>query len=229
MTSVKMWKPPPRREYRPKPMDPGQPVTWTARTAGYWTGPPQHSGDGEPYWYKPGTEWHEPTRSQWAGVIWSDGPAAGTWWVCPDDDPQHPVVVRRHGRKFSSEWREGELHEEHGWPGQDGIRRAEAVRRHGSVYATVRQRDPGSHDYFSRSRRPDRVFLIWHADPDCPRAAAYERWDGEGYSYSGHHTVDSMVDVLAGRVPAYSEPPFCGGCVMLDRAAEPAPAMALAA
>ena len=31
---------------------------------------------------------------QQSGEVWSRGPMANSWWVKPDDDPDHPVVVR---------------------------------------------------------------------------------------------------------------------------------------
>ena len=34
-----MWKVPPRREYKPKAMDPGQRVTWHVRVDGHYAGP----------------------------------------------------------------------------------------------------------------------------------------------------------------------------------------------
>lgn len=202
-----MWKPPPRRKYQPKLMDPGQVIVWTVTT--------------------PGQDRHERI-----GTIWSEATSPSSWWVVPDDDERNPVVVRRHGKKFSSEHREGELYESREFSGwRENIRRAENVRRRG-LYAVVVQTQAGSYEHWSRRQRPDTHFVSWHADPDCPSAARYERWDGEGHAYHASGPDGerwnplTAADVLVGRVPWASDPPFCGRCVMFT---EPAPASALAA
>jgi hypothetical protein len=210
-----MWKPPARREYRPKTMDPGQRITWTVTIPGRWERPGYMEGD---TYHGPAGKWIEPVTYAREGVIWSQATSASSWWVTPDDDPASPVVVRRAG-KSQHQHREGELFQSGecaGW--RDGIRRAENVRRRG-IFAVV------DSEYTSRSwSGPGTVWktLTWHADPDCPQAAGKPRDDGAGCAHGrsgpgyGDWDVHSMVDVLTGRVHLPSPPPFCSHCVMLE-------------
>jgi hypothetical protein len=217
-----MWKVPPRREYNPKPTDPGQRVTWTVTILGRR----EHPGymDGDTY-HGPAGKWIEAVTYTREGVIWSVATSASCWWVVPDDDPRNPVIVRRHGRKFSLDRREGELYqtrEHEGW--RDGIRRAENVRRRG-VFAVV------DSEHTTRSwSGPGTTWktLTWHCDPDCPQAAGKPRDDGDGCAHGrsgpgyGTRDVHSITDVLVGRAQLASPPPFCSACIMLEPAAEPA-------
>ena len=131
------WKPPPRKQWAPKPMDPGQPVKWAVYEPGRWERPggmpviDQVTGG-------PSGTWRESRTYSRAGTIWSPGPdGPNTWWAIPDDAPAEPVVVRRHGRKFSFEYREGDLHQDDGWSDwRARIARAENVRRRG-LYPVV--------------------------------------------------------------------------------------------
>jgi hypothetical protein len=205
MTSSKtMWKPPARREYAPKPMDAGQPVTWTVKVDGRWTIPAHMDGD---VYHGPAGEYIKPHAYTRTGTVWSVATSASCWWVQPDDDPLNPVIVRRHGRKFSLDCREGELcqtREHEGW--------RENVRRRG-VFAVVNR------EYESRSwaggGTPWRD-IAWHADPQCPAAEGKPRDDSTEWD------VYAVVDVLTGRVNRQVPSSFCKHCIMLEPAAEAA-------
>jgi hypothetical protein len=226
-SKITMWKPPPRRDYTPKPMDPGQVVVWTHRTRGYWTVPSRY--DPEANTCTPAQGWIPALDTERIGTIWSDGSSPSTWWVLPDDDMLNPVLVRRAGKRHVPEWREGDLFqstEGDGW--RDAVRRAENVRRHG-MYAVVKE------TYTAPGRmygpRETRHVIEWHADPQCPHAAGKQRYDGTGEGYGigwtgpGYETWNAMdaTDVLIGRVQLSSPPPFCPRCIML----EPEPAREL--
>jgi hypothetical protein len=214
--STTTWKVPPRREYKPKPLDPGQPVTWTVKVEGRWTIPARMDGD---VYHGPSGEYIKPYSYTRTGTVWSVATSASCWWVVPDDDPRNPVVVRRHGKKWSMDYREGQLYqtrEHEGW--RENIRRAENVRRRG-VFAAVDRED--------RTRSwsgPGTVWktVTWHCDPQCPQAAGKVRDDGAGCAHgrtgAGYSDWDvhSIADVLVGRVQLASPPPFCGHCIMLD-------------
>jgi hypothetical protein len=205
-----MWKAPARREYKPKPMDPGQPVTWTVKVDGRWTIPAHMEGD---VYRGPSGEYVEPYSYTRTGTVWSVATSASCWWVVPDDDPRDPVIVRRQGKKFSLDRREGELYqtrEGEGW--REGIRRAENVRRRG-VFAVV------DSEYTSSSwmgRGETRKFLAWHADRECPAAGGKPRDDSTEWD------VNAMVDVLTGRVNHQVPSSFCKHCIMLEAAPAPA-------
>lgn len=227
-----MWKPPARREYNPKPMDPGQVIVWTHRIHGRWTVPSHY--DAAANVYTPAEGWIPPVDTERIGVIWSDGSAPSTWWVLPDDDMLNPVLVRRAGKRHTPEWREGDLFqgtEGEGW--RERIHRAENVRKRG-IYAVVHETYtvPRSYGYGSRETHQP---LMWHCDPDCPEAADKERDDEkdghEGYRIGRHApsdagggtwTVNTVTDVLVGRVHLSSPPPFCPRCIMLEPAPETA-------
>lgn len=199
-----MWKMPPRREYNPKPMDPGQLVTWTVKVEGRWTIPARMEGD---VYRGPSGEYIKPYSYTRTGTVWSVATSASCWWVVPDDDPRNPVIVRRHGKKFSLDYREGELYqtrEQEGW--REGIRRAENVRRRG-VFAVV------DGEYTSRSwmgRGETWKNIAWHADPQCPAAEGKPRDD------SSEWDVHAVVDVLTGRVNRQVPSSFCRHCIMLE-------------
>lgn len=212
MTSVAMWKAPPRREYKPKPMDAGQRVTWTARTEGYYVGG-----------YSPTAVYVPQVDVQRAGVIWSDGSAPHTWWVLPDDDPLNPVIVRRAGAKQRMQYRAGELFqsgEGNGW--REAVRRAENVRARG-IFPVIEHTEPGRYDYISRRNLADTHTVVWHADRACPAAEGKELFGGDqARNYRGpDYAVWTAADVaraLMGLVRVGSSPtPFCARCIMLDR------------
>jgi len=232
MSTVTMWKPPLRREYAPKPMDPGQVIVWTVRIPARWTVPPRY--DSEAGTFTEGIGWTEALEYERIGTVWSAATSASSWWAVPDDDEGNPVVVRRAGKREATGWRpEGTLYESGecaGW--RDGIRRAENVRRRG-IYAVVHETYTVPRTYGSREAHEP---LMWHCDPDCREAEGRERDDGKdghaGYRINRHApsaagggawTVNTVTDVLVGRVHLTSPAPFCPRCVML----EPEPAREL--
>jgi hypothetical protein len=219
-----MWRPPARREYWPKPMDPGQRITWTVTIPGRWERPGYMDGD---VYHGPTGKWIEAVKYDREGTIWADGPSGSTWWVTPDDEPVNPVVVRRQGKKFSCEHREGELFETREWSSwRDGIRCAENVRCRG-VFAVVHETLAKTSGWGWGERREEKI-VRWHADPDCPEAAGKPRDDGTGLAYGrtgpnyGPWDTLTIADVLVGRVHLASEPPFGKHCIMLGVPAEPA-------
>lgn len=215
---TRMWKVPPRREYNPKPMDPGQRVTWHVRIDGHYANPPRFE-DGE---YRGGTGWADAIEFTRAGTVWSVATSASAWWVVPDDEPGNPVVIRRAGKSYRHHWPEGTLYQsrelEH-W--QDAMRRAENVRHRG-VFAVIERTDPGRYDYASRRNGPDTHTLRWHAGQDCPDAAGMRRWDGKGYAHNSHGpdseqwSAHSIASVLIGVTEYGGSLPVCGRCVLLE-------------
>lgn len=212
MDKVRMWKPPARREYSAKPNDPGQRVTWSREISGHWTG---HAwGDGS--W----VAGHTLTRT---GIIWSDGPFPRSSWVQPDDAPAGDMALIRYSTPRQARWH-GSITETHSFPPSwqhDAIRRAESVRRHGSVYAVVDEvRAVHAGRWLPQGAGE---VLGWHADPQCPEAAGKERKHFAGHAPYGLHAV---IDILTGRTEQRSSVPFCRRCIYLD---QPAPAESLAA
>lgn len=162
-----------RREYAPKPLDPGQPFAWEI---------PAHSDNGT---------WVE--AAQRTGVIWSAGPGPRLLWVQPDDAPSYPVLVeipapsraRWHGPRETrgADW------------ARDAMRRAEAVRARGAVYAVITStREIRAYNWYDRARVINEY--AYHADPDCPDAAGLP-WGAPGdYTRYG---VNDVVDIVLGR------------------------------
>jgi hypothetical protein len=187
-------------------MDPGQPVTWTVNVEGRWTEPARFDGD---VYRGPSGQYIKPYSYTRTGTVWSMATSASCWWVVPDDDLRNPVIVRRHGKKFSLDHHEGDLHqtrEHEGW--HEAIRRAENVRRRG-VYAVV------DSEYTSRSwSGPGTTWknVAWHTDQDCPAA------DGKPRDDSTEWDVHAIVDVLTGRVNRQVPSSFCQHCIMLEDA-----------
>jgi len=213
-----MWKAPARREYSPKPMDPGQRVTWHVRIDGHYANPPRMV-DGE---YRGGTGWVDAVEFTRTGTVWSVATSATAWWVVPDDEPGNAVVVRRAGKSSRHGWREGTLYQsrehEH-W--RDAVRRAENVRRRG-VFAVIERTYPGRYDYARRGNGPDTHMLRWHADADCPDAAGKERWDGQGHPIDAHGpdgarwSAHAIASVLIGVTEYGGSLPVCARCVLLE-------------
>lgn len=212
MSTPVMWKAPTRREYKPKTMDPGQVIVWTARTSGYYAGGV----------WTPDAAWMPAVDTERIGTIWSEGSAPSTWWVLPDDDQFNPVIVRRAGKKQRGDYREGELFESaegNGW--RDAVRRAENVRARG-IYPVIEYTEAGSYDYTSRCTRPGTHTVVWHADPGCPDAEGKERFTGDSArNYRGPDyavwTPGDVARALTGLIQVGGSPtPFCARCIMLD-------------
>jgi hypothetical protein len=195
-----------RREYRPKPFDPGQPITWTRTTGGHWTEPPSPVNI---YGQREHGIWVPPETVERTGTIWSAGPVPSSLWVVPDDAAGTAVAVHL-GTK-----REPGPHELSFWPvtwQHDALRRAEHVRACGSIYAAVDDVREVT-GYRGRPARTEET-LTYHADPSCPDAAGKDRRPGmDGYL---GYTVDTVVDILTGRGSPASPPPFCQRCIYLS-------------
>ncbi len=198
-------RPPARREYVPKLADPGQRVTWSREISGHWTG----AIWGEGTWV-PG---HTVTRS---GEIWSDGPYPRSSWVRPDDAPD--MVLIRYATPREARWQasitESPSHPA-GWA-SEAVRRAESVRKHGTVFATVDE----IREVWGRGYGPSRTeeVLTWHADPDCSEAAGKRVQPGWTRERGGW-TVNAVVDILTGRTDQRSSVPLCRECIYLSQPA----------
>lgn len=210
MSSPVMWRVPPRREFRPKAMDIGQPITWT-RTLGGW---------------KPGEGWQSRRDVTRAGTIWSEGPYPRSWWVIPDDGrTPTAVLVRTAGRRDRMHG-EGTLFQDRsGDRWRSRVRRAELIRRRG-IFPVVERTTPGAYDYARRGVGPSEHMVVWHSDPDCPDAAeklAYREDEGitaRGYVNFGTYKPWTAYDVarlIMGLDQIGSSPtPFCARCVAGD-------------
>jgi hypothetical protein len=171
----KPWKPPrPARQYPPKPMDPGQHVEWATITEGHRENPGYLASDGT--YVPPSGAWAEETRQTRTGVIWSVAGTASAWWVQPDDDPVRPVCVKRAGKSWRERaYGEGTLYEVPGAAeaARANALRAEALRKRG-IFPVI---DSQSAGYGSTSWGTNHIYVKWHSDPKCPRAAGKERYD----------------------------------------------------
>ena len=85
---VKLWKPPTRRDYQPKPMDAGQRVAWSREV-------PARQGEDLGIYGRVQIPGSVETRE---GEIWSAGPSVNTWWVVPDGT-REAVMIRRAGKR----------------------------------------------------------------------------------------------------------------------------------
>jgi IclR helix-turn-helix domain len=201
--TLPMWKAPSRRQYNPKPLDPGQAITWTKEIPGRWTGESWGQGD-----------WIPGQTVNRTGVIWSDGPLPSSVWVHADDVnetvavkiPTPRMVQRGHGPaempSYGPTWQ------------RDALRRANHVAACGTVYAVVNEtREVYRHGY----RRSNEEIMLWHTDPACPDAAGKEpRPDHLGYGY----TVKTVIDGLIGRTQPQSDGAWCRRCIWMDDVAE---------
>src|SRR3984957_4489314 len=129
----KPWKPPrPVKEHKPRPMDAGQRAEWVKVTGAHWENPGHQADDGT--YVRPTGAWVEETRETRAGVIWSVADSPTAWWVQPDDDPAHPVYVKRAGKRHRDRvYGEGPLYEVPGAAeaARASVLRGEIVRKRG--------------------------------------------------------------------------------------------------
>jgi hypothetical protein len=144
--------------------------------------------------------------------------------VQPDDDPMRPVLIKRHGRKFSFEHGEGELYEVRGYTdaARANVLRAEMVRARG-IFPVV-DHVTGDAGWGGGTRY---VYLKWHSDRGCPCAAGKDAYDpadrpqgvicgyeaeGRGVRYPGARwSVLDVADALtrAGQAPGE----LCAECI----------------
>jgi hypothetical protein len=171
----KPWKAPrPARDYSPKPMDAGQRAEWVKVTEGHWENP-GHMADGT--YVPPSGAWVDDIREARTGVIWSVADTASAWWMQPDDDPTRPVYVKRAGKSWRDRsYGEGTLYEVPGIAeaARVNANRAETIRTRG-VFPVIDSQSVSYGGY--RSAGTSRIFVVWHSDPQCPRAAGKDRYD----------------------------------------------------
>lgn len=172
-----------------------------------WKAPPRRAYAPKPLDPGQRVQWTRETapgeRETCAGVVWSAGPVPSSLWVQPDGRPGDVVAVKVRG---------GELSQLPQYPAgwaRDAIRRAENLRRHGSLYATVEQvTETWSWSY---TRRETYRTLSWHCDAGCPEAAGKERDDRQPAC-----SVREAVAILIGETHPAVSPRFCTHCVYLE-------------
>lgn len=184
MIKLRPWRTVAQRAYVPKPLDPGQRVTWERKT-----------GPGE--------------RETCSGVVWSAGPVPSSLWVQPDGMPGEVVAVKVTRGKPGYQLPRYPA----GWA-RDAVRRAENVRRHGHLYATVEQVTESWSWSWSCGRSTSYRTLCWHADPACADAAGRER-DTD----AGIRPWREVVAILTGERTPATDPRFCRRCVYLEEPA----------
>lgn len=235
-------RPRPVTEYKPKPMDPGQRVQWVRVIKGHWESRTYiEATDTTPPRFEGGT-WVEETRETRTGVIWSVADTASAWWIQPDDDLAHPVYVRRAGKRERYEHDEGTLYEAPGVAeaARANLLRAEAIRKRG-IFPVI---DSQSSGYGASSWGARHIYLTWHSDPQCPRAADKDRYDPDdrpqatvyGYRPEGRAvrclgqsrwTALDVADALVS--PEQAPSCLCPDCIVnldISRTAGPAAATA---
>lgn len=183
---LKPWKRPPRRAYAPKPLDPGQPITYIEATGGW--------NDGQ---------WIDQAEITRTGAIWSGGPATvpRSLWVVPDDHPASVVLVR---------WDE---HWQHG--GRYALAEADdlwrdTVRRKGVYVVSEGMPDAHSSIYGSGRRRTETCSV--HTDPDCPEARGKPRITKVKTTSP---KINTMVEALLEQKANASQNNWCMRCVWL--------------
>jgi hypothetical protein len=144
---------------------------------------------------------HDEIRS---GVIWSDGPEAGSFWVRDDQDgAMRAVKLPTAGQARKSPGILAySLPSCPPWLAGARIARAEHVRREGVYraenvimeYGRVRNRE-----------------IRYHSG-DCPEADGLERQEARDYGY----TIGAVVDVLIGRNESAHTGYFCRTCIYLS-------------
>jgi hypothetical protein len=233
----KPWSPPrPASGYNSKPMDPGQRAEWVKVTEGHHENPGYLADDGT--YVPPSGGWVSETRQARTGVIWSVADTASAWWVQPDEDPAHPVYVKRAGKRDRWHYHEGELYEVPGAAeaARTSAIRAEAIRKRG-IFPVIDSQSAGHGSYHPAGTT--HIYLTWHSDPQCPLAAGKERYDPDnrpqGIVY-GHQpegravrplgqprwTVLDVADALvSGEQPPSCLCPECITGLDVDRPATP--------
>jgi hypothetical protein len=205
-------------------MDAGQRAEWVKVTGAHWENPGHQADDGT--YVRPSGAWVEETRETRAGVIWSVADSPTAWWVQPDDDPAHPVYVKRAGKSHRDRvYGEGTLYEVPGAAeaARASVLRGEIVRKRGifpvvdAVLNEYGNYDTGTHRRADGSRR---VSVAWHSDEACPRAQGKEPYDPAGpgiaHGYRSHRDVAwtplDVAEILAG--PAQAPSCLCADCII---------------
>lgn len=195
-TKIKMWKAPPRREYKPKSDSPGQRFSWTRTTGGCWSG--GH---------------FEPSASQTReGTIWSAGPEANSLWVVPDDAPGDAVAVKLPSAKYAAKG-----HQPAEMPGycptwqRDTLRRVEHLRASDGVFAEFETR---TRYVYGKGQVEYEDTGAYHCDRECPEIKGQTRacWGFEP-------SVGSLTRMLLD-ASARGRSDLCRRCVYLSEPAE---------
>lgn len=232
----KPWRAPrPAKPRPPKPMDAGQRIEWVQVTEGHWEGATWVEASGARPGHFEGGTWVERASQARTGTVWSAAGTASTWWVQPDDDPAHPVCVRRAGKR-DYRHAEGTLFEvpQAGEAARASIIRGNLIRERG-IFPVIDSRTCWDRD--------SRVYVRWHTDQACPHADGKERYDPDsrppgiiyGYQPDGFGQPPWAPLTIAAALAKGGQPPseFCPGCITgLDTgapaAAEPDPGPAAA-
>lgn len=204
---IRAWRPPARRDYNPKPADPGQRITWTRHEPGHWTKLPDTWGGRMP----DDSDYVQPRNIERTGTIWSDGPRARTVWVQPDDAGHgdmvlveyrtaHDVEARRY---YNDDAPVSECRNERDRDWQRAtIRRCDHLNASAGLFrelkAEQRWGDYKPHDYV----------VAYHCDPACP-AIKYRTEPTGNYAPPIGDTIRKM---LAGQ----SDSNLCATCVWLN-------------
>lgn len=202
----KPWKAPrATREYQPKPLSPGEPVKYTRITGGH------HEGEYNPA--RPRDSWIPEVREARTGTVWSVADSPSALYVLPDDDPAHPVYVRRAGKHTLSR-AEGEWYEVPGAAERDrrNLLRAETIRARGifPVFRTEKGWRPAD---------TDERHVTWHSDPSCPRIGDDQPYDpaehgpAHGYHTPRHGTWTTTDVALTLTRPGQPPSCLCKDCI----------------
>jgi hypothetical protein len=142
------------------------------------------------------------TRS---GTVWSDGPQASTFWVLPDDDRRHPVLVKVPNATERAKGKVPVVIEVDDKAAKERTERSvQAVSRAGQVFGTVNPFEP---------TLDDRMPVTYHADRACPDAG----WPQIPARVHGRDDVLPsylVTDVLLGR--AKRDLTLCRRCIHLE-------------
>jgi hypothetical protein len=144
----------PKRPWRPKPLDAGQPIKWQAEAPAA-----------------------APFR---AGLIWSAGPSPLTLWVIPDDDPGSPVLVALPDPD-KPRWQPHPCEVRTGSEVRAMTRRASALAARRIVFAVIESMRESRDE---EGRRSIENVLSWHSDPDCASAAGKRTAVSAQYDYA---------------------------------------------
>jgi hypothetical protein len=223
------WKPPrPAAEHTPALDGAGQRIEWVTVTEAHWDG--RHYDLATGTLIREGT-WVPETRDTRTGTIWSVADTPSAWWVQPDDDPAHPVYVKRAGKRDRGHG-EGALYEipGAGEAARANVLRGELIRKRGIFPVTDTVINEHTAGYYGNGSSK-RVHVMWHSDPACPRAQGKERYDPASpaiaYGFRSHHDTAWTPLDAAQALASGQQPPscLCPHCITgLDTATPAAPA-----
>lgn len=168
--TAKMWKRPPRREFKPKPTSPGQPITWTRSTGGCWSG--GH--------YEPSAT---VTRT---GTIWSEGALPNSAWVQPDAAPAGDMAMvmlknMTENPCYPVSWQHDTMH------------RVGHLRASGGMLAEFVTR---THYRYGKGEVEYQDTVGYHCDPECPEIE-HETRPCTAYELSVRSVMGMLLDASA--------------------------------